>query len=190
MLSAIVFCKNHAIASSNSSPVIFSQDKINIISHREIEIKKKPKESNDNLDEEEIAKNEGKPNITTELQEVSYEFQVNIRKNIKENKGWLQHQSNLKKDKAILIPTTATDAINLQTSQIYKPTDILLIRKTGKIDAILPNVIPMEIGEAIITTEPIIAVLYLHPNICEELNILPNDQVMHDIFSPKVKIIR
>lgn len=103
---------------------------------------------------------------------------------------WFFNRASLPEGKGILVVLENRDELALGWSNTSTPFDVFFIQGTGKIQAIVPELVLAELTESLEITGRIKAVLYLKSGEAKRLDILPGDKVEHSLFTPAPKILQ
>lgn len=103
---------------------------------------------------------------------------------------WFFNRASLPEDKGIMVVLENRDELALGWSNASTAFDVFFIQGTGRIQAIVPELVLAELTESLEITGRIKAVLYLKSGEAKRLDILPGDKVEHSLFTPAPKILQ
>lgn len=167
--------------SAIAQPMLFSRETLNIVTLRQPPVVKNKKKK-EKSDKKEIA--DAGP-ITKR-----HPFVVEIHPLSATQFDWFLSREQLSLGRGILVVLDNKDELELSASNVNTPYDILFIQGTGKIQAIVPEVVLADLAEPLEITGRIRAVLYLRSGTAEALDIQPRDRVEHSLFSPAPKVLQ
>ncbi len=176
-------------------PMVFSRENIAIITVREAVAPQTTNEDESTDKKEESVKEapEKESEAATQSSEpvtTRHVFSTEIHPMSITRIGWFASREALPKDRGIMIVLENKEELSLGWSNVSTPYDVLFINHTGKIHAIVPDLVLGELTDPLEITGRIKAVLYLKAGTVKAMDIKPGDRVEHALFKPSPLILQ
>jgi uncharacterized membrane protein (UPF0127 family) len=176
-----------------SAQMIFSREYLTVVSTREAPEEEKKKKNRKNklksaelkAQEEQEEKEKNPAPVVTR-----HRFLVEVHPQNAAQYEWFLNQQNLQDGRGILITLDDQEELVIQGGNVSIPYDVLFVRSTGVIQAIVPDLVLSQLREPLEVNGPAAAVLYLRAGTTKEREIAPGDQVEFRLFSPAPAVLQ
>lgn len=119
---------------------------------------------------------------------VHFDTEIRSSDSAKASPGWYNF-ATMGDFKAAMVLYNAPQTITIARSTDYAAKDILFVDADGVIQQILPSLIAVDLQDAISSTTPMKAIIYMQGGACAKLGIQPGDQVQYGLFRKKPTVI-
>lgn len=174
----------------SAQPMVFTRENLNIVSIRQPAPELKGKKGEEKTEENKKSATEEKEAEPAEPITVKHAISAEIYPMSATQIEWFSSRQALTDGRGILIVLDNKDELSLGWSNVTTAYDVLFIQGTGKIQAIVPDLVLNDLTEPLEITGRIKAVLYLKSGAAKTLDIQPGDRVEHSLFTPAPKILQ
>ena len=120
---------------------------------------------------------------------ITYEFSVDVRPQASLKLDWFHSLADIRSDRGVLV-TLEDETPMLDWAKIHSAVDLLFIQPSGRIQAIVPNVVPSSIDAPFEMDAPIGAVLFISAESASVNSIEPGDVVKGKMFRAKPVVLQ
>ncbi len=189
LLLTVLLCITHA---TPVHAMVFSRENIQIVSVRAPLPPTEEKQEEQKESSQPTGKDSTKeePPVSTEPVVTRHTISTEIYPMRTAQLDWFFNRASLAEGKGIMVVLENRDELALGWSNASTPFDVFFIQGTGKIQAIVPELVLAELAESLEITGRIKAVLYLKSGEAKRLGLLPGDKVEHSLFTPAPRILQ
>lgn len=102
---------------------------------------------------------------------------------------WLPSLNRLSEQNAFVVQQAPSQMVNVGLLRTMVAVDVLMVKKNGRILAILPDVVFANLRSDIDAGEDVVAVVFLKGGQAKAQGILPNDEIRHPMFDTAPKVL-
>ncbi len=183
-ISYLLCCCVALLMAFPAAAMVYSKESLTIISKRAPTPPPETKSDEEDDEEEKEAEEEAETQQNTAPILTRRPFFVEIMPMKTASFEWFQNRKQLAPGRGIMVVLEDRDELSLGWSNLETAYDVLFIRGTGRIQAIVPDLVLNDLTEPLEITGKIKAVLYLRSGTAQAQDIMPGDRVDHAMFKP------